>query len=549
MENPLLQNKSKPNPFLATNPGPNPFLATNPGPNPFLQTPKTTIGMTKYVAPSPTIIQSPVTQPTVNTPTAQSPLYVNGITSDPAEMQKNRDNLALSIANLKPVTNTNFNLSSDTPTINSNLISTSKTREDVINLVNKKQAELASGTNQNLQPTSGYKKFLEDYSSKVQYSPEQQQALVGMNKTASDIADIQRNLKNKELELSQQGTLSPAQVRAEMAQYSKEADSRIADLLSSQRDYTLNFNALEAQRKNTLDAYGIQAPFYKPQEVSPGAQVIDPSTGQVIGQGGGVAPSTAISYANQLYQNDLTSGQPKLTPDGQVDSAYYFAQAQQQLSSGTGNFGGGSSVIQNTQNQPSQQVPPSIQSATRYIDNKPYIDASGLNSNQLPIAQAYSARTGVPLLSEKDATKLKDANATFNATDSLLGTIQQLSDKLITATGPTGIPLQYAKTTIGSILKTNPDAVVFDSSVKAFSSLLTRAAGEKGTLTDVDVSRIISALPTKTDTIDSAAKKAQTLMSLYSSIKQGTIDTYLGGTGNKTANVVQTKAGSINTNW
>lgn len=534
MENPLLSNKSKTNPFLSV----------NTGPNPYLRTPQTTVGMTKFTpAAQSTPVQSPVISPTP----IKSPLYVNGLTSDPVEMQKNRDKLAMSIANLQP-TNNNFNISRQDGPIDSTLINTSNTREDVVNLVNKKQAELASGTNTNLQPSSGYKKFLEDYSSKVQYSPEQQQALVGMNKTASDIADIQRSVQNRKLELSQQGTLSPAQAQADFAQFSKEADARIADLLSAQRDYTLNFNALEAQRKNTLEAFGVQAPFYKPQEISPGSQIIDPSTGQVISQGGGVAPSTAISYANQLYQNDLTSGQPKLTADGQVDSAYYFQQAQRQLSGGDVSFGG-SQQIQGT-GSTQVPVPPSIQSATRYIDNKPFIDSSNLNANQLPIAQAYSARTGIPLLSEKDATKLKEANATFNATDSLLSTIQDLSKKLITAEGPTGIPLQYTKTTLGSIFKTNPDAVVFDSSVNAFSSLLTRAAGEKGTLTDQDVARIINALPTKTDTISTAAKKAETLIGLYNSIKQGSIDTYLGAKQPKaTENVVQTKAGAINTNW
>jgi len=525
----------------------NPFLSktTQSSPNPYIQTPQKTAGMTQFT-PAP-MVKVPVSQGVV-TPVTKPPLYTNGITSDPAEMAKNRANLALSISNLQPVAPVGFGLSTPSDTVDSSLINITNTREDVANLVSKKQAEFASGNNKDLKPTTGYQKFLEDYSSKVQYSPEQQQALVGMNKTASDIADIQRGIQNRQLELSQQGTMSPEQVRADMAQYTKEANSRIADLQSSQRDYTLNFNALEAQRKNTLDAYGIQAPFYKPQEISPGSQIVDPSTGQVISQGSGVAPSTAISYANQLYQNDLTSGQPKLTPDGQVDSAYYFAQAQQQLSTGRGNFGNAQGF---GQSQVEQQIPASIQSATNYIGDKPYIDMAGLNANQLPIAQAYSARTGVPLLTEKDATKLKEANATFQATDSLLSTIQSIAGKLITAEGPTGIPLQYTSTTLGSIFKTNPDAVVFDSSIKAFSSLLTRAAGEKGTLTDQDVARIISALPTKLDTIDSAAKKSETLTGLYESIKQGTIDTYIGGKKPSTQNVeiVQTKAGPINSAW
>lgn len=477
------------------------------------------------------VVQTPVTpQAPVVSPIQPKPLYVNGITSDPTEMAKNRADLATSIANLSPQPITNFNLANNDNTYDSSSINTGVTRQDVINKVNTMQSDFANGNIPDAKPTSGYQKFITDYSNAVQYSPEQQAAYKGQQQTASAIADIQRNLQNRQAELTQNGALSPAQVAADMKQYTTEANSRIADLQASNRDYTLTFNALENARQNTLQAYGVQAPFYKPTEISPGSQIIDPSTGQIINQGTGVSPSTAISYASQIYQNDLTSGQPKLTPDGQVDSAYYYQQATQQLSGRNGFQVPSTSMGIGTQ-QTQMPVPPSIQSSLSYINNKPYIDMGNLNANQLPIAQQYSANQAklgisIPILNEKDATALKDANKTFNAADTLMSTIHNLSSKLITATDASGIPLQYAKITINSILR-DPDARAFTTSIDAFSSLLTRAAGEKGTLTDQDVTRIINALPTKTDTIASAAKKAETLSNIYESIKQGAISTYL----------------------
>jgi hypothetical protein len=518
--------------------GPNLSPSKVTGPNPVAEIP---MGPTPLIGPTPVAQQS-------MTPS----LYTNGITSDPTEIAKNKANLAASISNLQAQTPIGFNLSQpgSSNQFDSTAINTGTTRDDVLSKLAAKQAELAAGTNPNLKATSGYQKFLQDYSSKVAYSPEQQAAYKGMNETASQIADIQRNLQNRQLQLSREGGLSPQQVAADMRQYQAEAASKIADLQSSQRDYTLSFNALEAARKNTLDAFQVQAPFYKPVEISPGSQIIDPTTGQQITQGTGVAPSTAISYANQLYQNDLTSGQPKLDQFGQVDSAYYFQQAQQQLGGQGQGFNVGQSQFGG---QPAElQVPPSIQSATSYIGNDAYIDAGGLNANQLPIAQAYSARTGVPLLPEKDATKLKEASAIFKTADTLVNTLEKNGKAVFTAQSALGLPVQYASIKLGSLLRTDPNAQIFEQTRSAFLAQLAKAAGEKGVLTDPDIERIRSATPNATDTIESAGLKIQQLRGIYEDVKNGAVSAYLGSkqpTAPKGDSVVQTKAGAINTNW
>ena len=125
-----------------------------------------------------------------------------------------------------------------------------------------------------------------------------------------------------------------------------------------------------------------------------------------------------------------------------------------------------------------------------------------------------------------NARKVREAIANFNSADSMLSAIEDLTYKVVTAENPEDIPAQYISGRIESISRYNPDAVVFLSSLDAFSSMLTRAAGEKGVLTTQDVQRIINALPKLTDTKASAKLKIDTLKSLYEAIKSGSVSAY-----------------------
>ena len=72
-----------------------------------------------------------------------------------------------------------------------------------------------------------------------------------------------------------------------------------------------------------------------------------------------------------------------------------------------------------------------------------------------------------------------------------------------------------------------PEYKIYGDSIDAFLSMLTRAAGEKGVLTNVDVGRIKKALPDlNTDTIYTATEKMKNFRGLLESIKNGTIDAY-----------------------
>jgi|GEM_PF-3092864 len=129
-------------------------------------------------------------------------------------------------------------------------------------------------------------------------------------------------------------------------------------------------------------------------------------------------------------------------------------------------------------------------------------------------------------LSETAQNKMRDAQATFNSADSLLASIEKLTNKVITANSSWDIPGQWLSKTIGGKTRSDSDAAVFADTISAFTSLLTRAAGEKGVLTDTDVARIKRALPSLFDTKQVAQQKLDQLRTIYSSIKNGTLTAY-----------------------
>jgi hypothetical protein len=70
--------------------------------------------------------------------------------------------------------------------------------------------------------------------------------------------------------------------------------------------------------------------------------------------------------------------------------------------------------------------------------------------------------------------------------------------------------------------------MVYSSTIGTFRSLLTRAAGEKGVLTQKDVENIEKALPQFGDPEDVWRQKLLNLRGLYSSIATGVVEAYGG---------------------
>lgn len=76
-----------------------------------------------------------------------------------------------------------------------------------------------------------------------------------------------------------------------------------------------------------------------------------------------------------------------------------------------------------------------------------------------------------------------------------------LADKLITADSPAGAAKQYALLTGGAYTRANPDAKVYTDARLAAMSNISRTLGEKGVLTDFDITRANNAFPNFGDTV------------------------------------------------
>ena len=141
-----------------------------------------------------------------------------------------------------------------------------------------------------------------------------------------------------------------------------------------------------------------------------------------------------------------------------------------------------------------------------------------------------AAEKGIQILSPTFAKASADAQSSFNAANSQLNLIDNATKDVITATTLYGLAGQtisniISKTPlVGAILQ--PKFKIFNDSVNAFVSMLTRAAGEKGVLTDVDVARVRKALPNTDDTVETATQKMNNFRGLLEAIKSGAADAY-----------------------
>lgn len=127
------------------------------------------------------------------------------------------------------------------------------------------------------------------------------------------------------------------------------------------------------------------------------------------------------------------------------------------------------------------------------------------------------------------ASKAAEARAEFAAADALLRQVEEAANRVITAKDAPEAWVQNPSIRLGALLRTNPDAAVYVATREAFLSMLTRAAGEKGPLTDQDVDRIKNALPAEGDTREIAERKIKQLRGLFEGIRNARLKSY--GTG------------------
>lgn len=131
--------------------------------------------------------------------------------------------------------------------------------------------------------------------------------------------------------------------------------------------------------------------------------------------------------------------------------------------------------------------------------------------------------------------KIADATRAFETTDAMLDDIERLAGDVITSEGAWDGFQQTlrgvaASTPTAAIRSQFPKEAQFVDTVQAFSSMMSRAAGETGNLSGSDVARIINALPSLTrDSKEIATGKMATVRQLYKNVVQGALAAYSSG--------------------
>jgi hypothetical protein len=216
----------------------------------------------------------------------------------------------------------------------------------------------------------------------------------------------------------------------------------------------------------------------------------------------------------------------------------------QNIGGGTGGSGGG------TGGDGSTEIPAQFASALENVQGYQYFDLGKLKESQIPAVQRLSSQTGIPMLSKDESSKLQEAFASFSSASSLIEDIQKLSGNVLTADNTaTSQTMQMAKLKaieLAPSFSTDNNAKQFISARKSLLSLITRAAGEKGVLTDVDVQRIAEALPSYGDNKELAAKKSANMMSVINSVLQGAVKSYVGAAQSGNSGIKTSTSGGAN---
>lgn len=289
---------------------------------------------------------------------------------------------------------------------------------------------------------------------------------------------------------------------------------------SLQQNAATNALALqEAIRTGNIDAYKALVAGATPQALSYGQQLTDPINGGVIatGQNQPSYSAQASPFGGYMVFNQRTGQYEIVNPQG------------------TGAGAGG-------------QIPSFLQPAVgTTFTGQQYLDMSLITSAQIPYAQQISASTGMPLLSKEDVNKLQEAQSTYNSGIGLIDNVASLATNLIYAQNP-GQALAQAAFLNAQAALPGTQARLYQDARNGFLSLITRAAGEKGTLAEGDVARIQAALPSFSDTVETAHTKLATLQSIFGSALQGNISAYLGSKVSTPTGAPSASGGGIDIN-
>lgn len=328
---------------------------------------------------------------------------------------------------------------------------------------------------------------------------------------------------------------------------------------------------LQAKRTATLEAskfkldqeagkLGALREASKPVSVAPGTSLVNPLTGKTVASGGSLSDKQALdTFFNltQMYPDAAVAWDDSLTPQQNLKNAQAAASKSPSFQAkntvyainpltgeptiiskmgGGGAFGGaassGGGVTTNN-------LAPELKSALTSVSGVQFFDASKVTSAQLPYLQRAAQEMGLPLLSKEDANKVQESLQSFSSASALVQQIVNLTANVLTAPDNAGAQtVQAARLKaieLAPSLSTDNNAKQFISARNSVLSLLTRAAGEKGVLTNQDIERIAQALPSYSDSSTLAAQKAANFSSVLQSVLTGALNAYIGTTSGGSA--------------
>lgn len=231
--------------------------------------------------------------------------------------------------------------------------------------------------------------------------------------------------------------------------------------------------------------------------------IVDPATGQVT-----------YYYSKQPGTTGTTGGGTPTTGGG-VGTG-----------SGTGAGTGGTTT----------STPSFIQSALESYPGGSYIDLSKISGQaQIVAAQNYATKNNVPLLSKEDANAIQTDYKKYLAASSVINQIATLTKDVITANNnvfdKTAQLIKLKAAEIAPSSTTDTKAIQFIAARNSVLSLLSRASGEVGVLTDSDRAVIANALPAYSDDKDTAQQKALNLDYLIRSAFDASVKAYITNNG------------------
>lgn len=132
-----------------------------------------------------------------------------------------------------------------------------------------------------------------------------------------------------------------------------------------------------------------------------------------------------------------------------------------------------------------------------------------------------TTKEGVVGFSALSASQRQAASA-FASAREIITTIENTADNLITATNAVEAAAQAASIG-GKILARDANAVLFKEQKKGLMSLLVRALGEKGVLTNTDIDRVRGLLPSIYDTVEIKNRKLNDLRNFIDGVEKTTL--------------------------